>query len=107
MSFLKISRADFRTGDVRGNRDYRHATSVAVVQSVDEVQITGPTPPGADWGFPREAAPRAGREGGHLLVTHSNPLDPTVTPDRIRNAIERIAHQAINSRDSRSAQCLN
>jgi hypothetical protein len=42
----------------------------------------------------------AGREGCHLLVTRMNPLDLTACANRIRDAVERIAADAVDSLNS-------
>src|SRR5580693_9778279 len=47
---------------------------------------------------------RARRERGCFLVARANPLDLFTAANRIRDAIERIARQAINSLDARSHQ---
>ena len=40
---------------------------------------------------------RSGCEGGRLLVTHANPLHVFALTDFLQQAIERVAHHAVNS----------
>ena len=54
MGLLKVCRADFGTRNVRRNGDDRRTTSMAIVQSVDKVQIAGPTAARADGEISRE-----------------------------------------------------
>ena len=48
MGFLKISAADFVAGNLRGDGENRDTAAVAVVETVDQMQIAGTATPGAD-----------------------------------------------------------
>ena len=73
MRFLEVSAAQLTARDVRGDRQHRHAASLAVVQTVDQVQVPGPGTPCAHAQLAREVRFRAGRKGADLLVAHVYP----------------------------------
>jgi hypothetical protein len=49
----------------------------------------------------------SGSEGGRLFMPHSNPLHLFAHPDRIRDAVERIACHAINALHAGGGQNFN
>ena len=49
-----------------------------VVQAVDQVQVARAAGPGADRELPGQLGFRRGGEGGGLLVSYMDPVDPAV-----------------------------
>src|ERR1700761_2380252 len=90
MRFLEISAADFSTRNLRGDGQDRHAASLAVIQTIDQMQISRPAAASADGQFPSEMCFGSGRECGRLFVTDMNPLDILARSDRVGDAIQRI-----------------
>ena len=68
---LKIVAANFLAGNVRRNRQHRHAAAMAVVKAVDQMQIARPAASGANGEFPRQVGLRAGGKRGGFLVAHA------------------------------------
>jgi hypothetical protein len=97
MSFLKISAPDFGARNLRRNRQNGHAATLAIVQAIDQMQVSGPAASGAHSQFASEMRLCACRERGGLLIACSNPLDLLASANRVRDAIERVAWDSINS----------
>lgn len=68
MGFLEVSAAKLARWNVRGERQHRHATSMTVIQTVDQVQVTRPRTPGTDAQLSGEVRLGAGGKGARLLV---------------------------------------
>jgi hypothetical protein len=64
------------------------------------MQIAGAATSRAHGKFPDKMRFRAGRKRRRFLVPHMDPLNLLVCANRVRNAIERIAGNAINLPDS-------
>jgi hypothetical protein len=73
---------------------------VAIEQAIDEVQVAGSAAPRADGKLARQMRLSAGRECGCLLVAHMNPLDFPLAPDRVGQAVEAVADDAIDPLDA-------
>jgi hypothetical protein len=73
------------------------AAALAIVKAIDQVHVSRPAASGAHRQFASEMRFCAGREGGCLFMAHANPLDVLAGANRIRDAIERIARDSINS----------
>src|SRR2546422_589007 len=107
VGFLKIAAADFRAGNLRGDSEDGHTTAVTVVEAVDQVQITGATTAGADCQASAEMRVRARSKRRRLFMSHVNPLDIVPFAEGIRDAIERVARDAVDSLDASSSQSLH
>ena len=104
---MKIRRADLAAGNMRGDSQYRCITAVAIKESVDQVQIPGATTSRAHCQIPAQLRFRAGGEGRNLFVAHGNPFNSFGAPNRIHDAIQGVAHHAINSLYARRHQHLD
>ena len=100
MSLLKVSTPDFSAGNLRRDGQNRNAAALAIVKAIDQMQVSGAAASGAYRQFAGEMRFRARRERGCLLMTHMNPLDLLVGANRIGDAIERVAGDAVNSLNS-------
>src|ERR1700693_3125094 len=79
---------------------------MAVEQPVDEVQIAGPAAASTNGEFTGQVRFGAGREGCDLLVPDVNPLDLALSSQRVGEAVEAIADNAIDPLDARCSQGL-
>jgi len=70
-------------GDLRGNGENRYAVTVAVVEPVDQVQVTRAAAAGADGETPGEVRLGARGEGSRLLVPHVDPAKLVLSPDGV------------------------
>jgi hypothetical protein len=73
---------------------------VAIKQAIDEVQIARYAAARADRKISREMCLRTRRKGRHFLVPDMNPFDLALTAKRIRQTIEAIADDAIDTLDA-------
>jgi hypothetical protein len=89
---------------LRSDGQDRHAAALAIVQAIDQMQISGPAASGAYGQFVREMGLRAGRERRSFLMAYTNPLNIRASANRIRDAIERIAWYPVNSLNPRLYQ---
>src|ERR1700688_3096405 len=101
VGLLKISAPDFTAGNLCGNPKHRHTATMTIVEPVDQMQIPRAATSRANGQFPREMRFRAGGKRRRLFVSHMDPLNLLVCTNRVRDAIERIAGNAVNLPDSR------
>ncbi len=94
---LKIRRTKLSTGNLRRNRQDRNAAAMTIEETVDEMQVTGTTASGADREPIRQMRFRASSKSRRFLVPHVDPLDLFMFADGIRESIERISRQAVDT----------
>jgi hypothetical protein len=70
---------------------------MTIEETVDEMQVAGATASGADRETIRQVRFRASRKSRRLLVPHVNPLHLLMFADGIRESIERISRQAVDT----------
>ncbi len=97
VGLLEVAGADLGRGNVRRDRQHGQARAMAVEQPVDEVQIARPAAAGADRQGVGQMGLGPGREGGHLLVTHVNPFDLALATDRVGQAVQAVADDAVDA----------
>ena len=100
MRLLEIARADLGRRDLRRDGQHRHARAMAVEQAVDEVQIARPAAAGADRELAGQMRLGAGREGRDLLVPDMDPFDLALSADRVGEAVEAVADDAVDPLDA-------
>ncbi len=91
VSFLKIAAANFAAGDLSCDREHWNATAMAIIKTVDQMQIAWAATPRAYRQSSRQMCFRAGREGGCLFVAHVNLLNLALPSNRVGNSVEGIA----------------
>src|SRR3984885_5106911 len=97
MRLLEEVRTDLRGGDLRRDRHHRHARALAVEETVDEMQVTGPAAAGADREASGDMGVGARCEGCDLFVADVRPLDPAAPANGVRKAVEALAHDAVDA----------
>jgi hypothetical protein len=102
MSLLEVSTTDFNARNLRRDGENRDAAALAIVKAIDQMQVSGSAASGAYSQFAGEMRLRPRRERACLLVAHADPLDILAGANRIRDAIERIAGDAVNALNARS-----
>jgi hypothetical protein len=107
MGLLEITGADLGRRYLRGDGEHRHSRAVTVEQAVDQVQIAGPAAAGADGELTGQMRFRASREGRDLLVPNVDPVDLALSPERVGEAVEAIADNAIDPLDASRSQGLH
>src|SRR5580692_1416427 len=104
MSLLEISTPDFRARNLRSDGQNGDAAALAIVKAVDQMQVSWPAASSAYSQFATEMRLCACGESGCFLMAHANPFDAFAGTNRIGDAIERIAWDAVNSLNARSQQ---
>ncbi len=106
VGFLKIAAADFSAWNLRSYGENRNTATVTVVEPVDQMQVTGTATAGADSQLSREMRFRASGKRRRLLMSHVNPARVLSPANCIRDAVERVACEAVNSLNSRPSESL-
>ena len=97
MRLLKVAATDFTRRNMRRNGEDGHVITVTIKKTVDEVQISRPTRPGADREFAGQLCFGACREGGNLFVSRRHPRNGAHAVKAVAQAVERIARDAPDS----------
>ena len=104
VGFLKIPRTDLGRRDLGRNGEHRHARSVAIKQTIDEVQIAWAATPGTDGELTGQMRLGARRESSHLLVSNVHPFDFALAPDRVGQPVQAVADNPKDPLDTRSSK---
>jgi hypothetical protein len=96
MGFLEVSAAELARRNMCGERQHRNATSMTVIQTVDQVQMARSRTAGADAQLAREVRLGAGGKGTHLLVAHLYPCHVVVAENCICEAVQGVAGYAVD-----------
>src|SRR6202790_1466509 len=107
VGLLKISAPDFIAWNLRRNGENRNTAAMAVVEPIDQVQVAGATAAGADRQTPCEMRFRTSSKRRRLFIPYVNPLNSFACANRIRDPVERVAGNAVDSRDSRFRQYIH
>src|SRR5580658_5563926 len=91
MRLLKIAAADLPARNLRRDRQNRHAASMAIIETVDEVKISRPAASGADRQFARQVCLGAGGEGCRFFMPNMHPLNALALAHTIGETVQRIA----------------
>src|SRR6516164_6473657 len=91
MRLLEIATADFDARNLRGDRENRHARTVSIKQTVDQMQVARTATAGANGERAGQMSLGAGGKGGGLLVPGMNPFDVAALAQRIGDPIETVA----------------
>ena len=96
VSFLKVSAADFIAWNLRRDGEDRNPAAVTVVEPVDQMQVPGTAAPGADGQPSCEMRFRSSGKRCRLFMSHMNPLNLLLCPNRVRDAVKRVAGNTVN-----------
>src|ERR1700692_3297350 len=107
VGLLKISAPDFIAWNLRRNGENRNTAAMAVVQPIDQMQVTRTAATGADCQPPCEMRFRASSKRRRLFMPYVNPLNSFACANRIRDPVERVAGNAVDSRNSRFRQHIH
>jgi len=96
VSFLEIAAADLVARNLSSYGDDGHAVAVAIVKTIDQVQVSRPATARAHRKTPGQMRVRPGGKRGSFLMSYGNPLNVAPRPDGIGDAIEGISSKTIN-----------
>jgi hypothetical protein len=100
MGFLKVSAANLPGGNVSGDGQHGHTAAMAVVETVDQVQVPGAAAASAHAELARQMRFSARGECPDLFVADVDPCDVVATEDRVRDPVEGIAGYAVDPLDA-------
>src|ERR1700722_9684789 len=100
MRFLEIAATDLRRWNLRRDRKHRHPAPMGIEQPVDQMQVAWPTRAGTDREATRDVCFTGGCEGSHLLMPHMHPFDAAPLSQRLRETVQTVSDDAINSLDA-------
>jgi hypothetical protein len=100
MSGLKVVDANLGARDMRRDRKNGNATAMAVEKAVDQVKVARAAAACADRKLARQMRFSTRGECCAFLVTRVDPFDSTHSPEGVRQAVERIADDAVNVLDA-------
>src|SRR6202049_3031619 len=75
VGLLKISAPDFIAWNLRRNGEDRNTAAMAVIEPIDQMQVTGTAAAGADRQTPCEMRFRTSSKGCGLFISYMNPLN--------------------------------
>jgi hypothetical protein len=81
MRLLKVAASDLMTRDLRRNRKYRYAISMAIEEAIDEVKVARAATTCAHRNLPGKMSLGAGGKRGHLFMPYMQPFDLFTFPD--------------------------
>jgi hypothetical protein len=96
VSLLEIAAADFIARNLRGDRKDGYAAAVAIVKTVDQMQVARSTASRAHGQASGQMRVGPCREGRSLLVSHGNPMEIVPRTDRVGDAIEGISRETVD-----------
>ena len=85
--FLKITAANFLTWNLRGDVQHRYPTAMAIVESVNQMQIAGSATSCANRKPPGKMRFGSSCERGRLFVSRVNPAQALLIANRIRDSV--------------------
>ncbi len=80
---------------------------MAVIETVDQMQIARTATPRAHRELLREVRFRARRKRGCLFMPHMDPLNLFLPAKRVRDSVEGIAWKAVDPLDARCSQSIH
>jgi hypothetical protein len=86
---------------MRCDCNHRSIAPVSVEKAVDEVKVSGASGTRTGGKLPGELGLCSGRKRTGFFVTHMDPLNLAVQAQGIRNRIQAVAYDAVNSFDTR------
>jgi len=94
--FLKIAAANFAAGDLSRDREHWNAAAMAIIKTIDQMQIARAATPRAYRQSSSQMCFCAGRERGCLFVAHVNPLNLPLPPNRVGDSVKGITGNPVN-----------
>jgi hypothetical protein len=94
---LKIVNADFRAGNMRRNGEDGNCATMAIEESIDEVEVSGSAAARTDGQLTGDMRCGTGSEGRAFLVAHMNPFNVLQAAQGVGEAVERISDHAVDA----------
>jgi hypothetical protein len=107
VGFLKITTSELIAWNLRCNRQHRNTAAMAVVESVDQMQVTWTTTSSAHRQIPGEVSFRSRRECCGFFMPDGYPLDVVPRSDRFGNSIEGVSGKSVDPLNPSCHQSVN
>jgi hypothetical protein len=88
MRLLKIRASNLIAWNLRGDGKHRNTTALAVIETIDQMQIAGTATPRADSKLSGKMCLRASSERGRFFMSHVNPLNLLLLSNRVGDPVE-------------------
>jgi hypothetical protein len=96
VGLLEVAAADLLPGDLGRDREHRHATAARVPKPIDEMEVARPATTDSHRELAGDRRLTGSGEPGGFLVTHVLPGDLAVTTQRVGEAVQRVARNAVH-----------
>jgi hypothetical protein len=106
-SLLKEVGTELGAGYLRGDRQDGNTAPLAVMESIDEMEIARSAASCADRKFACNLRFAPSREGGDLFVPDHHPVDTIVSTDGVCKSVERVTGDTVDTLDARFQEGLN
>ena len=107
MRGLEIFHAHLALRDVGGDGQHRSMVPVGVKQAVDQMEVAGAAAAAAYSQVPAQLGFRARSKCRRFLMPHMNPFNGLPPSQSVRNGVQAIPHNSVNSLNSRLFQNFN
>src|SRR6266853_712436 len=91
---------DFIAWNLRRNGENRNTAAMAVIEPIDQMQVTRTATASADRQTPCEMCFCSSSKRCRLFMPYVNPLNSFACANRIRDPVKRVAGNAVNSLNS-------
>src|SRR5277367_2541930 len=88
LSLLKIFAAELFSGNLRRDRQHRHAIALAIIEAIDKVSVAGPATAGTDREIARQVRLSPCGKRGCFFIACVYPGDRLVCPNRVRDRVQ-------------------
>jgi hypothetical protein len=105
--FLKIVASDLGARNLRGDGENRNTTAMAVIEAIDQMEIAGAATPRAHRQISGQMRFSASCKSGSFFVSYMDPLEIVAGVNRIRDAVEGVAGQSVDSPHSRICEYVD
>src|SRR5580704_4436143 len=100
MSFLEVVAAQFTAGNLCGNRKHRNTVAMAIVKTINQVQISRTAAPSTHRQTSGQVRFSARGKSCRLLVPYMDPFKILSYANRVCDAVEGVTGKAIDPADS-------
>ena len=101
VGLLKIGRAQLRGGNLRGDGQNGHATAMAVIKPINEVEIARAAAACTNRQAIGQVRVGASGESSRFLMPNMDPRDLLVLSNGVRDAVQGVARKAVHAGHAR------
>ena len=107
LRLLKIVGPEFSAGYLRGDRQHGNTAALAIMKSIDKVEVARPATSCADRKFACNLRFASGGESRDLFVPDHHPIDAIVSADGVCKSVERVTGDSVDALDARFQERLD